>query len=763
MPPRPNDARGLGLKAFYANNYAEAIQRWTELESDDAAVRAAIAEAHFRRALGTRLTLPEAVADLRHAIGLFPDEARFWYQLGLMLHRSDLLEEARQAYARAADLGLTRRGIGVVRGIAELEADSAISLDALPWLTPEARTALLPIARLLAGEKGVTPAVSPLGGGVGTPSITDPVAALWQGLTLLAQGAASEAYAALSPSKGQRLPVGAEPVRAFYFGVAAALAGKTEVALTAWREMERLSPQATATRPPHFDASISQVASHRILSLQQEDRWGEALRQAQSSSALAPNDPWLHHAILLSAHRVAMAARDAGDWAGAVVHWRIMRSLLEKHPALGALPPILHNLAIAYEAQEEWEDAAEAWAALLNTFPRRRGRASMKAVPKTEGVAAEEKSAWIRRRILDNYKRAELPEEAITYYKKAVKADPEDLDLRAEMATALLTNDQSIAARNEVQRILDKDPKHIGALLLLAEIHHARYEYSAAEQALIRVLEIDPSHEVARKALVQRMRERGANTFNAGRHDQAREIYQQALKYAPNDPELLVFIGQSELVIGRAKEAQPYFDAALATRKPEAYLSMFLLWGRAQKEEQAREILQGAEEAGVADSQFYLRVGVICLTMIAHPVAALASRIYKASPRWEEWGRELIETGLERAADPAEALEDVLTHLQGTHPAIAVEYAQRLVALKPEDPEALLDLAFCQGLAKDVKGAKATLTQAERLARKHGRKDLLEPIVAMRQEIGSPYFGMFGSLFGPGGLDMDDLDLEDFR
>ncbi|MCW3053391.1 MAG: prsT [Chthonomonadales bacterium] len=726
-------------------------------------MRAAIAEAHFRRALGTRISLPDAATDLRHAIDLLPDEARFWYQLGLMLHRSDQLEEACQAYARAADLGWTRRGMGVVRGLAELEADPEVSLDILPWLTPEARTALEPIARLLAGNTEVPPALATGPSVAGTSGVAEPVTALWKGLTLLAHGAAAEAYAALSPTNGQRLPVGAEPVRAFYFGVAAALAGKSEVALTAWREMERRSPQAAAARPPHFDASISQVASHRILSLQQEGRWEESLRQSQTSSALAPGDPWLHHATLLAANRLATAARDAGEWAGAVEHWQIIRSLLETHPNLGSLPPILHNLAVAYEALEEWEDAAEAWAALLNTFARRRGRAPAKPTPETEGVSVEEKSTWIRRRILDNYKRAELPEEAITYYKKAVKAEPENLDLRVEMASALLANDQSIAARNEVQRILDKDPKYVGALLLLAEIHHSRYEYYAAEQALIRVLNIDPSHEVARKALVQRMRERGSNTFNAGRHDQAREIYQQALKYAPNDPELLVFVGQSELVVGRAKQAQPYFDAALATRKPEAYLSMFLLWGRAHKEESAREILQGAEEAGVADSQFYLRVGVICLTMIAHPVAALSSRIPKAPPRWEEWGRELIETGLERVADQAEALEDVLTHLQGTHPAIAVEYAQRLVALKPEDPEVLLDLAFCQGLAKDVKGAKATLTQAERVARKQGRKDLLEPIARMRQEIGSPYFGMFGSLFGPGGLDIDDLDMEDFR
>src|SRR5712692_6681440 len=114
--------RQLGLAAFRQHNYTEAIRHWGQPGSqDDPAIRRALAEAHFHRALASRLHLSNCLSDLRRAIELSPDEARFWYHHGLALHRADQVEAARAAYARAADLGLERRGFGFVRGLAEIE------------------------------------------------------------------------------------------------------------------------------------------------------------------------------------------------------------------------------------------------------------------------------------------------------------------------------------------------------------------------------------------------------------------------------------------------------------------------------------------------------------------------------------------------------------------------------------------------------------------------------------------------------------------
>src|SRR6266498_973591 len=81
---RPASPGELGLKAFHAGNYSEAIRIWTALGPDaNPAVRAAVAEAHFRKALMARPPLADPITDLRRAVELLPEEARFWYQLGL--------------------------------------------------------------------------------------------------------------------------------------------------------------------------------------------------------------------------------------------------------------------------------------------------------------------------------------------------------------------------------------------------------------------------------------------------------------------------------------------------------------------------------------------------------------------------------------------------------------------------------------------------------------------------------------------------------
>src|SRR5690606_1619258 len=69
--------------------------------------------------------------------------------------------------------------------------------------------------------------------------------------------------------------------------------------------------------------------------------------------------------------RGAYTAASAGDWAEAVALWEAAREILGRAQGLGSPRPILHNLALAYERLEEWEEAAEAWRGLLRTRPRR--------------------------------------------------------------------------------------------------------------------------------------------------------------------------------------------------------------------------------------------------------------------------------------------------------------------------------------------------------------------------------------------------------
>jgi Tfp pilus assembly protein PilF len=344
------------------------------------------------------------------------------------------------------------------------------------------------------------------------------------------------------------------------------------------------------------------------------------------------------------------------------------------------------------------------------------------------------------------------------------------LNLRLELAAALLANEQSIAARNEIQRILDQDPQNLGAFILLAEVHQARGEWYAAEQALRRALAIDPRQEAARRGLAQMMLERGVDAFNSGRYELARETYAAALEFSPADPQLLANLADTELVVHQEAAAREHFEAALATGKSEAYGKVFEGWLKHDREAEARQVLARAEAAKLASPQFYLEAGSACLAHGAPPPPMPGPfgpppKPVKSKGKWETWGRELVDRGLANSPQPGEALRYLISTLGMQQPALGLDYARRLVALDPGDPTAQMSLGMLQALNQDISAAKETLRKAEQLARKQGQPDLAQDISTLRREVSSPFFGMMGSLLaslGPEALD-DIADEEFFR
>ncbi len=738
-----------GLRAFHQNKFTEAIQHWQHLDLiAEPALRAPLAEAYFRRALAAT-DLTARLDDLTRAIEIAPDDGRGWYHLGLARQRADRVPEAIAAYERARELGDGRATR--LLALVQIESQSERLLADLPEAD---RIALQPVNALLRGDWSAVLDQAPL------PTESAATINLWRGLALLAQGDLIAARDALAPL-GKALRPGAEAVRATYHGLALWHTGDRAGALNEWQTAVTRTP-APRTLAPRLQAIVAAQRLQHIRTLIDQQQWATALKEIEAALALMPDQADLLKAQLIASHRLAQAAVAQQQWPVALERWQAMIAVLEKQSTLGVLTPLLYNLALTYEQNEQWAEAADVWDKLRGKLPPRPSAKSQAALQLP--LPVPEFRVWLRKHVLECYKHAGNLEGAITSYRALIKTAPDDLDLRYEFAEALLSNAQDTAARNELQRILQKDENRTAARLLLAEIQLERGEMYDAEQHVRFAFEHDPNNSQARQAMSDVLAEQGNSRFDSGRFADAKKFYEEALKIAPDRAILLVWLGNTELAQQHRAEADRYFDAALSKATDlHDYVAVFRCWVEHDDQAAARTIIARATAAGFATEHFFVDLAGICFERSQPPslIPFFTPAKKKPDEAWSKFGHEMLQRAEAVATDPAATLREIVALLGPTQPELAADYAQRLLKLTPDDPLVWLMQAVMHMLAGQIKQAKDAAKQAANLARKQNNPALLRDIEAFRQELNNPFASMLGELL-VGNLD-DDADEEWFR
>jgi tetratricopeptide (TPR) repeat protein len=742
-PSRAAAHKQNGLRAFRQNKFTEALRHWQQLDlTAEPALRVPLAEAYFRRAL-TAPDLAARLNDLTRAIEMTPHDGRLWYHQGLAYQRADRAPDAIAAYERARELGETRaaRMLMLVR----LEHDPQQPIDGLPEAD---RAALQPVSALLRGDPSAVLSRSP------APNESPAMFNLWRGLALFAQGDLARACEALAP-RGKSLRSGAEAVRATYHGLALwhAERGDRAGALNEWQAA------VTRTSAPRLQAIVATQRLQHIRVLIDRQQWAAALKEIEAALALAPDQTDLQIAQLIVSHRLAQDAVAQRRWPAAIERWQAMIAILEKQPQLGLLTPLFYNLALTYEHNEQWAAAAEEWDRLRGKLPPRPSAKSQAALQLP--LPVPEFRAWLRKHVLDCYKHSGDLDGAITNYRALIKSAPDDLDLRYEFAQALLSNAQDTAARNELQRILQKDERHTAARLLLVEIQLEHGEMDDAEQNARLAFEHDPNNPQARQAISDVLAEQGHSWFNSEHYVQAKKLYEEALTITPNQAMLLVWLGNTALALQHRADGERYFAAALSKATDlHDYVAVFRCWADRGDQAAARSIIARAEAAGFATSHFFVDLAGICFerSQPFRPIPFFMAAKKMPDDAWSQFGRELVQRAEAAATDPVVALREIINLLKQRQPELALEYTRRLIKLTPDDPLAWLMQATIQMFAGQTQQAKDAARQAANLARKQNNPALLRDIEELRQHLNNPLAFMLDELFD----DDEDDDLDDY-
>jgi tetratricopeptide (TPR) repeat protein len=138
-------------------------------------------------------------------------------------------------------------------------------------------------------------------------------------------------------------------------------------------------------------------------------------------------------------------------------------------------------------------------------------------------------------------------EEAEALLAKAVKENPQDVNVLIQQINFFIDTDRSKEAKEALQKAIDLDPDNTALVYTSGNIYEQLGQFDDAQKAYERTLELDPDHTNAKFAM-------GGLFFNKGA-----DLYNEGNKLPPSDPKSTQMIEQSKEMFNKAL---PFLEAA---------------------------------------------------------------------------------------------------------------------------------------------------------------------------------------------------------
>lgn len=719
--------------AFEAGDYGEAIRAWKAAARSgmDGPLKRALAEAHFRRALASAANPARAARDLEEASALAPDHAIYHYHRGLAYHRQGQHRRAiapyEQAHLLAPDDARIRRHL--VLALLGSESDQA-ALERARGLLDEARGSDAESARLKAlallrqNEPGR--ALASLAGAVGDGAGRRPVkplAILALGVAHLAAGHVGEAEASLGRvlRSRQDLPEEARLIARAALAAARLRRGDVDGAAKALAD-QRVPTDAFVRR------IFGQIRRGQALALLLQNRLDDAILALRRALALSPEDEELERGVAHLLEVAGTRAARAADLGVAARHWEAALVYQPRNPRL------LQNLALAEERLERWSSAGAHWEDLIRLWRKER-KPDQSA---EDAIQARSRLAAAYRHLATCYEAEDDVAAAARALDLALSSGSAELlgsadsaeviDLRLRAAELFLEIEQANKAIEHLRRVAAVRPNDVRVLVDLGTAYELKRDDRQAQSHLEQARSLEPSNPAVLGAFASFHHERAHRLTKPSELERAVAEFQAAIALEPSNPAHYRCLGDSLLKLKRVDDADAAFGRVLELA-PEDYANMLAI-GDAYLEhghgERAERMFEQAlrHESG---SMMRLSIGVLYLRQ---------GRLDEAQAQFKH----VLESDHARGGIPglgsaAESLIIVGNALvKYKHPAEAIPYLERAIALDPSSFEAHMSLAYaCAVGLGDHSRASDELAKAERIALTSGDEDDVEAVEIARE------------------------------
>ncbi|PDW04507.1 tetratricopeptide repeat protein [Candidatus Viridilinea mediisalina] len=735
--PQPVNQRERAMCAFQSGNFNEAL-RILELQYEhDPSVGPLIAETLLRRTLSPSKI--DAVADLRRALELVPNDLSYTFHLGRLLHHDGDYAAAEAYYREVLAQDPNHEAAARLLVLLKLEQNPQTEVSQLPYLSPAIEKWLAP-AHALLHKQPFAHDTSPLG-------------MLWQGLFQLAAG---DPAATKSLADDRSLPSAAlHRIRRHYRGLAAAAAGDLATAQKHWTQLFD-----TGARPPGLEAQLSWLLYEQLLELWENEKYQEAAELAKRWQTLKGSAAF-DELRVLALDRAAHLHVAQREWPQAIQNWQAAREIVGNSQAksLGSPRPLLHNLALAYEQLEHWNDAAENWRALLRFRPRKRND--------TDETLENKRWAWVRKRLIKCYHNADNPEEAINIFRQMIKAEPDDIDLRLDLASALYDNKQDAAAKKELKRALQIEPHHPEATVRYAMMLSDAWQMAEAQRLVKLMVNHHADNPDARRKAGEVCAYCANEYIRYGNLHLAHNAFVEAEQHDPTNgiypiqqARMLFFLKRPVDVAAKINHA-----LELESKRVQVWQLALETWLIIKDIAQAEALWPRYRQICNPSAQQIRDISIGILVKIIPPPSdrLLRSGVAPTPVDTPEvrFLHNLIQEALELSNHDIALYTQVIEVMLLPLYEHALHFAEQALEHHPNDPALLLNKSIALSLCNRTQDAKAVLQQAGQLARKQGRADIQAQVRDIRPMIGTPELVRYLSMPITGGFDDTMFDLDD--